>query len=192
EKVIKYSFTVPGPQVPSLPATGANAASATWHPSGPPVTSSSKPASGSAIAGATPAATTTATTIPVVFAEGPGLNEAIYFRKATLTHAFDLAPPGLAVGAPDNPGPFGLMADQPATLQNHLSVDVANQSLTCGSSATVTGVGYVQAPAVPELVGDPSLPSQPPLPVNVAGRSLLLVTVPPCATAAEMPPPVTG
>jgi len=191
EKVIKYSFMVPGPQVPSLPAAGSNEATVTWQPSGAPVTAQAKAGAGSALAGATPAATATATTIPVVFAEGPDLNEVIYFRHATLTHAFDLAPPGLAVGPPDNPGPFALSADQPATLANNLAVVVTNQSLSCGSSATVTGVGYVQSPALPELIGDPSLPSQPPLPVNVSARSLLLVTTPPCAVAAETPP-VTG
>jgi uncharacterized repeat protein (TIGR01451 family) len=189
EKVIRYSFTVPGPQVPSLPSSGANAATVTWTATGAPVQS---PHESRPPAGATPAAATTATTIPVVFAEGPDLNEVIYFRKATLTHAFDLAPPGLLVGPPDNPGPFPLAADDPATLLHQLSVAVTNQSLTCGSSATLTGVGYVQSPSVPELVGDPSLPPLPPLPVNVSSRSLLLVTTPPCAAAAEKPPGATG
>jgi uncharacterized repeat protein (TIGR01451 family) len=161
ERSFHYSFTVDSP-----PATGTNTASADW----------SGTASGSSSFSA-----------PVDFSDGPATNTATYFRTATLTDAYGAPPAGLLVGVPDQPGPFTLTADQPASLAVTLNSQIRNESLACPASAPVTDTGTLTSPAKPEETNHPTSSGRPPA-VSLTATASVTVTAQGCATQNQRPP----
>jgi uncharacterized repeat protein (TIGR01451 family) len=146
-----------------------------------------------AVAGATNTGAATWTggsgsvTVPVDFANPP--NEVAYNRKVTLADTFaSLDGTGLGIGAPSDPGPWTLEADNPATLSKSLTVDVTNQSLAPGATAAVGNTATVRSiTREPEVLrlDDASVKNIPlGLEVNAAAQASVPVTAPTPTTPA--------
>jgi len=137
-------------------------------------------------------------TLPVSFDNPP--NEVAYNRKVTLADVFGSTDgTGLGIGAPSDPGPWTIEADNPATLTKSFSVDVTNQGLAAGATAALGNTATIKSITTePEIIKlqDASVKNIPlGLSVNAAAQASVPVTgvgtPPPPAPPATPATPAT-
>jgi uncharacterized repeat protein (TIGR01451 family) len=135
EKVFHYRFVVTPGVAGAGNAKGTNTAKVTW----------TAPASGNG-----------SFVAPVDFADGPQTNAAVYFRTATLSDAFAAPPAGVSVTVPDDPGPWKLAADDPASLSRSFTSSILNVGLACQAAVQVADTATLRPPSKAEVRNRPT------------------------------------